>query len=421
LAIEEQTHRVPRLVAQVDAELTAVLPPAHGDPGGGPVVSTLHDQRVAALLGASLGIAFTVCFLTGMYSHFEQHPLSWMTIPTEPAGLYRVTQGVHVATGIASIPLLFAKLWAVWPRFFSWRPVTGLAHGVERLSILPLVGGALFQVCTGVPNLFHWYWFKFSFTQAHYDCSYILIGALFAHLLAKWTITRGALARTHPGLNAPVVRQGRTGPAEDSPEYRGLMTRRGLLWTVGAASVTLTAATVGETVRPLAGIDLLAPRRPGTGPQHLIVNRSAKQAQVTHLPAEIASYRLQVGGPGAARSLTLTYDELKAMTQHRTTLPISCVEGWSVNADWEGVQVAELLDAVGARHGAKVRVVSVEKKGAYRTSMLNHDQARASNTLLAIKVFGEYLDIQHGFPTRLIAPNRPGVLQTKWVGQLVVS
>jgi hypothetical protein len=70
----------------------------------------------AAILGIGLGVCFTVCFATGMYSHLELHPEMWLPIPTMPAGLYRVTQGVHVAAGIASIPLLFAKLRAVRPR-----------------------------------------------------------------------------------------------------------------------------------------------------------------------------------------------------------------------------------------------------------------------------------------------------------------
>ncbi|WP_148668402.1 molybdopterin-dependent oxidoreductase, partial [Streptomyces sp. WAC05950] len=26
--------------------------------------------------------------------------------------------------------------------------------------------------------------------------------------------------------------------------------------------------------------------------------------------------------------------------------------------------------------------------------------------------------LDHGYPARIIAPNRPGVLQTKWVGRL---
>ena len=47
-------------------------------------------------------------------------------------------------------------------------------------------------------------------------------------------------------------------------------------------------------------------------------------------------------------------------------------------------------------------------------------QAADHDTLLALTLDGEPLAIDHGFPCRLIAPNRPGVLQTKWVGRLTV-
>ncbi len=84
--------------------------------------SALRDERIAAILGATLGILFSIAFLTGLYSHVQQHPVSWLPIPARPAGLYRITQGVHVATGIASMPVLLAKLWVVWPRFVSLPP-----------------------------------------------------------------------------------------------------------------------------------------------------------------------------------------------------------------------------------------------------------------------------------------------------------
>jgi DMSO/TMAO reductase YedYZ molybdopterin-dependent catalytic subunit len=42
------------------------------------------------------------------------------------------------------------------------------------------------------------------------------------------------------------------------------------------------------------------------------------------------------------------------------------------------------------------------------------------DTLLALELNGEPLDLDHGFPVRLIGPNRPGVQQTKWVGRVVV-
>ena len=86
-----------------------------------------HDDRTAAILGIALGITFTTCFVTGLYSHLLQHPPDWFVEPARPAGLYRVTQGVHVATGLASIPLLFAKLWSVYPRLFQWPLATGFA------------------------------------------------------------------------------------------------------------------------------------------------------------------------------------------------------------------------------------------------------------------------------------------------------
>ena len=42
------------------------------------------------------------------------------------------------------------------------------------------------------------------------------------------------------------------------------------------------------------------------------------------------------------------------------------------------------------------------------------------DTLLALELNGEALDLDHGYPVRLIAPDRPGVLQTKWIHRVVV-
>ena len=93
--------------------------------------SKLHETRIAAVLGIALGISFTVCFVTGVLSHLVQHPPSWFEWPSRPAGLYRVTQGLHVITGFTAIPLLLAKLWVVSPRLWTWPPVRSLAHAVE--------------------------------------------------------------------------------------------------------------------------------------------------------------------------------------------------------------------------------------------------------------------------------------------------
>jgi DMSO/TMAO reductase YedYZ molybdopterin-dependent catalytic subunit len=65
-------------------------------------------------------------------------------------------------------------------------------------------------------------------------------------------------------------------------------------------------------------------------------------------------------------------------------------------------------------------VESLQPKGSYRSSVLNHLQAADRDTLLALELDGEQLHPDHGYPVRLIGPNRPGVLQTKWVTRLVV-
>jgi DMSO/TMAO reductase YedYZ molybdopterin-dependent catalytic subunit len=41
-------------------------------------------------------------------------------------------------------------------------------------------------------------------------------------------------------------------------------------------------------------------------------------------------------------------------------------------------------------------------------------------TLVALELNGETLDLDHGFPARIIAPGRPGVLQTKWLKSIEV-
>ena len=64
--------------------------------------SALHETRAAAWLGVGLGVTFGLCFATGVWSHLAQDPPSWFTYPARPAGLYRITQGVHVASGYAA-------------------------------------------------------------------------------------------------------------------------------------------------------------------------------------------------------------------------------------------------------------------------------------------------------------------------------
>jgi hypothetical protein len=358
-----------------------------------------HGTRTAALLGIALGVCFTVCFATGLLSHLIQHPPSWFTWPSRPAGLYRVTQSLHVATGIASIPLLLAKLWSVFPHLLQWPPVRDLAHALERISLLPLVGGALFMLITGVANIDLWYPWPFFFPAGHYWVAWIVMGALIVHIGAKATVTRQSLRRAAPP------------PDASSPD------RRRFLLLAAGGSAFLTLLTVGQTVSPLRRLALLAPRRPDRGTQGFPVNRSAVEAGVTTTAVD-PDYRLSVEGAGAAPVL-LTIEELRALPSRRATLPIACVEGWSASRTWTGVSLRDVLAHAGLT-GREVEVISLEPRALYSQSVVNHRQLADGDTLLAYDVDGETLALDHGFPLRLIGPNRSGVQQTKWVHRLVV-
>lgn len=372
--------------------------------------SPLRDERVAAWLGASLGILFTVCFVTGLYSHLQQHPESWLPIPARPAGLYRWTQGIHVACGIASVPVLLAKLWVVWPRFVSFPPVKSAAHLLERFGLFPLVAGGIFMLFSGVANIAQWYPWRFGFPAAHYWVAWITIGALIAHLGAKWAITRRALGRQAKAVLAP--------PNAARAPHDGGLTRRGFLATVGAGAGVLTAVTVGQTVDPLHAIALLAPRDPVSGPQGRPVNRSAANAGVIDA-ASSADYRLVVEGK-VTRRLSFTVDDFLALPSHEARLPIACVEGWSYSAPWRGVRVRDLLALAGAAPGASALVESLERGTPYSPSLLDDGQAHDGDTLLATHLDGRRLSLDHGAPVRLIGPGRPGALQTKWVTRVIV-
>jgi DMSO/TMAO reductase YedYZ molybdopterin-dependent catalytic subunit len=134
------------------------------------------------------------------------------------------------------------------------------------------------------------------------------------------------------------------------------------------------------------------------------------------------AYRLVVNVDGVGRA-SLTIDDLQAMPQHRAALPIACVEGWSATAHWSGVRVRDVLARAGIARldGRSVDVVSLEPGGRYNRSTLTAEEAEDHDTLLALHLNGRRLDLDHGYPLRLIAPNRPGVMQTKWVAQLAVT
>lgn len=364
--------------------------------------SPLRSATLTSLIGIALGVAFTVCLITGLISHLIQHPPDWFAWPTRPSWLYRVTQGVHVTTGMVSIPLLAVKLWSVAPKFWHRFPIAlskaTLIAVIERGTILLLVGSAFFEVLTGLLNVAEAYLWPFFFPEVHHLMAWVLIGSVALHVAVKLpvivsAVRREARARTPAGTT---------------------VTRRQLLGGITAAGALIAVATLGDKIPALRGVSFLA-QRSGTGPQGLPVNRTAAAAGITADQVG-AGYRLTVAG---SRTVDLTLAELTALPQQTVELPIACVEGWSQLATWTGVRLADLLALTDDRAFGEVRMVSFDA-GPYGRSVVPRPLALHPDTLIALSLNGEVLDHDHGFPARLIAPNRPGALQTKWLTRIEV-
>ncbi len=402
--------------------------------------SPLRGPWLTATFARVLLVGLPVVIVTGLLSYAAYEPrlagndttpgagllrfylFAW---PTSPSWIYRLTQGVHVTLALVLIPVVLAKLWSVIPRLFVFPPVTSVAQAVERISLLALVGGILFEVITGVLNIQNDYVFGFSFYTAHLYGAWVFIAGFVVHVGIKLPTMRRALRtrRLREELHVPLEATGpeRTGLGIDDELVTrtpapATMSRRGLLAVVTGAAALVGGLSVGQTLGgPLRRTALLSPRGRsyGSGPTDFQVNITAAAAGVA--PAATGgAWRLAVTGPGGSK--TLSRAELLAMDQHSYQLPIACVEGWSSVQTWTGVRLRDLAALVGAR-GHQVHVQSIQSFG-FGSVRLSEGQVADHATLLALKVNGADLTRDHGYPARMIIPGAPGVHCTKWVRQL---
>ncbi len=413
----------------------------HPPPGpfrGGFWRSPLRGPWFTAMLSVALLPGITLLFLTGLASYAAYNPNlapgndttpdkgllgSWLPgWPAGPSWLYWVNQGVHVTLGLVLIPVVLAKLWSVLPKLFEWPPARSITHLIERASLLLLVGGAVFELVTGVMNIQYYYAWPFSFYQAHYYGAWVFIAAFVVHVAFRLrtmvSALRGRSLRVE--LRTPVSQTVAEQPDPDhlvSPDpAAATISRRGALGMVAAGSLTLFALSVGQTIggvtRSTALLALRGQNR-GTGPADFQVNKTAAEAGIAPVDD---GWRLELKGPAAT---SLSRARLLALPQHTARLPIACVEGWSTGVQtWTGVRLADLAAMVGAAPDTSLFVESLQRGGGFGSATLSAGQVRAPDALLALRVNGADLTTDHGFPSRVVVPALPGVHNTKWVTRM---
>ena len=301
-----------------------------GEPPPGPFRpgfwrSPIRGPWLTSVFGSVLLLGIPVMFVTGLLSYAAYDPelgggndrtpgkgvlgfylFGW---PTEPVWLYRAVIGTHVLVGLALLPIVLAKLWSVIPKLFTWPAVRSPAHLLERLSLSLLVGGAVFELVTGILNIQLFYPWGFSFYTAHLYGAWVFIGAFVTHVALKLpTMVRALRARR---LRTE-LRTGLAQTVPEEPDEFGLVaespspptiSRRGVLGMVGGASLLLVGLAGGQTLSDsLRGTALLAPRG-GSFPGDFPVNKTAASRGIRREDTG-ASWRLAVEGSGRSVSLS---------------------------------------------------------------------------------------------------------------------
>jgi DMSO/TMAO reductase YedYZ molybdopterin-dependent catalytic subunit len=393
---------------------------------------------LTSLLGTLLLPTMSVIVLTGFISHWAyrpqlpgnatvnpsydlpvlfQFPQSW------PSWDYAATQGIHVTLGLMTIPLVAAKLWSVIPRLFAWPPVRNLAGLIERGSMLLLMGSLLVEIVTGTLWVQDYFPLNIDFYPVHYYGAWVF-GAMFVlHACVKLPVVRRAYRER--GALAPL----RASLQETAPEPRGdsslvpvnpaapTLSRRGLLAMIGGASLTVLVVQSGQSIGgPLRRLALLAPRGRvfGTGANAFQVNHTASAADVIRAITS-PDWRLAVAGP---RTLTFSRAQLLQMEQGTETLTISCTEGWSTTQHWTGVRLLDLARLAGVPEGAILHAASLQNGGPNAHASIGYEQWSDPRALLALRVNGAELSLDHGYPARVILSGVPGLYNTKWVREL---
>jgi DMSO/TMAO reductase YedYZ molybdopterin-dependent catalytic subunit len=399
--------------------------------------SPVRGPWLTSVFGSVLLVGIPIEFITGLVSYAAYNPrlagndetshhgllgfylFNWVT---SPSWIYRVSQGTHVILGLALVPVVGAKLWSVIPKLFAWPPVRSIANILERVSLLLLVGGIIFELVTGILNIDNDYVFKFSFYTGHFFGAWAFIAGFSVHVVIKFPkmvrslrsrrfrteLTIGVGATVAEAIDDDLVAVN-PGPATIS--------RRGVLALIGGSSLAIVALTVGQSVGDsLRFSALLAPRGQsyGSGPNDFQVNRTARTAGIK-ASATGERWRLELVGN---KKVTLSRPQLLAMQTFSAELPIACVEGWSTVQRWSGVPLGHLAALAGIEHPASARVVSLERRGAFGKVTLSGDQVGATDSLLALRVNGVDLSLDHGYPARMIIPAAPGVHNTKWVRRI---
>ena len=129
-----------------------------------------------------------------------------------------------------------------------------------------------------------------------------------------------------------------------------------------------------------------------------------------------SDYRLTVGGL-VDSPLSLSLAQLAGMPARRQITRHDCVEGWSAIGQWQGPLLGTVLKAAGMRRSARYVVFTCADlyNGDPYYESIDTIDAFHPQTILALKMNGAPLAVEHGAPVRLRVERQLGYKHAKYV------
>ena len=393
----------------------------------------MRGPWLTSIFGAVLLVGIPIEFVTGLLSYAAYNPklgnapnsakgifglylFDWVT---KPSWLYRVVESVHVFLGLVLVPVVLAKLWSVMPKLFEWPPWRSVAQFLERVSLVLVVGGVVFEMTTGILNIN--YFSQINFYSGHFYGAWAFIAGFVIHVCVKFGDMVRALRSRSLRTELRTTLAGTLPETVDSdlvaPEpAAATISRRGILALVGGTSLAVFVLTAGETIggamRQLALFGTHY-RSPDSGANHFPVNHTFVSTGIARSTTG-PEWRLSLVG---TRHVSLSRDQLLAMPLTTADLPIACTEGWSTQQRWTGVPLGDLARLAGTARPGPSQIKSLD----HGSIILSGTQVAAAESLLALRVNGADLSLDHGYPARVIVPSAPGTHNLKWMSEIVFS
>jgi len=131
-----------------------------------------------------------------------------------------------------------------------------------------------------------------------------------------------------------------------------------------------------------------------------------------------ADWRLDVGGM-VARPASFSLADLRSYPSRSQITHLACEEGWSLIAEWIGVPLLHVLNAVGILPQARFVVYSSMQHGWWDS--VDMADALHPQTFLTYGMNGGDLPVGHGGPLRLRVPRQLGYKSVKFISRLTVT